>query len=328
MNLVSSITSNNDWSIIPTSEKKAILDWKKDQEFQNDCNRVRYGIVSNSGSTRYNTKREAELALERMLEERRKNKKKSEGLGVDWLRKEIDRLVDANCKQCGQPTVAKSNFVAEYLAECNECNIKRRKHKHEEFWGKQREEDQKYPIIKYCHDIRNKAHYWEIPFERLERFEKEHGAEKYVKSLDDSESSVVEEEKSHFSEYIYEKNKDVFAEHFAEINGEDLRTGKITKEEFNKQLEKEWNEVRHKKRFNIESRKQRDLDWDFAFNNSPFHKYRSDVLNNIGCECHNENMRLTGNVCKTCKLMLKVREYTINLFKDAAEGRKSFIFRS
>ena len=41
---------------------------KEDRELKNDCNRVRYGIFSSNGNTRYNSKREAELALEKMLD--------------------------------------------------------------------------------------------------------------------------------------------------------------------------------------------------------------------------------------------------------------------
>ena len=41
---------------------------KEDRELKNDCNRVRYVIFSSNGNTRYNSKREAELALEKMLD--------------------------------------------------------------------------------------------------------------------------------------------------------------------------------------------------------------------------------------------------------------------
>jgi predicted RNA-binding Zn ribbon-like protein len=42
------------------------------------------------------------------------------------------------------------------------------------------------------------------------------------------------------------------------------------------------------------------------------------------CECEAEKMR-AGIYCKTCKLFIHLREYTIQLFKDAAEGRSSYV---
>lgn len=45
-------------------------------------------------------------------------------------------------------------------------------------------------------------------------------------------------------------------------------------------------------------------------------------IDSIGCQCKAENLK-QGIYCKTCKLMLKVHEYMMDLFKDAAEGRST-----
>lgn len=98
-------------------------DWEKEeQEFKNDCNRIRYGIFSNNGNTRYNSKREAELALEKMLDSWRDKRSKNlvktinpdASIHKDSIRREINLMVDTNCKQCDQPTVAKNEFDAKY----------------------------------------------------------------------------------------------------------------------------------------------------------------------------------------------------------------------
>jgi len=52
----------------------------------------------------------------------------------------------------------------------------------------------------------------------------------------------------------------------------------------------------------------------------------SNKIDAIGCQCEAEDK--TRNKCKICKLMLKVDNYMMNLFRDAAEGRApEFFFR-
>jgi hypothetical protein len=53
----------------------------------------------------------------------------------------------------------------------------------------------------------------------------------------------------------------------------------------------------------------------------------SNKIDAIGCQCEAEDLR-RGINCKICKLMLKVDNYMMNLFRDAAEGRApGFFFR-
>jgi hypothetical protein len=44
-----------------------------------------------------------------------------------------------------------------------------------------------------------------------------------------------------------------------------------------------------------------------------------DIIGKIGCECKVEDMR-QAVYCKTCRLIAKIHQYTLDLFKDAAEG--------
>lgn len=87
-------------------------------------------------------------------------------------------------------------------------------------------------------------------------------------------------------------------------------------------------EVRQKRKKIKEKRKQRRLDEKYEFLNSPQERY-IEMLEGFrwggsACECEAEKMR-AGICCKTCKLFIPLREYTIQLFKDAAEGRSSYV---
>jgi len=41
----------------------------------------------------------------------------------------------------------------------------------------------------------------------------------------------------------------------------------------------------------------------------------------IGCECEGERIRIAGEYCDTCRLIVKVNEYMMNLFRNTAQGR-------
>jgi hypothetical protein len=47
-------------------------------------------------------------------------------------------------------------------------------------------------------------------------------------------------------------------------------------------------------------------------------------IRKLRCECEAEKMR-QGIFCPTCRLLVKVNDYLLDLFKDAAEGRSSVI---
>lgn len=322
---------------IPESNDSTLADWEKeDRELEDDCIRVKYGITSENGSTRYNSKRDAELAFDKMLASWRDKVRKhlvktidpDSNTHVSRLRESINAMIETCCLKCGKVAfVATSKYDLQQFKkyypekiECNECNIKRCKLKHEAFkeWS---EEIRKNPIKKYCNDIRDVVVPCEIPFERLERFEIENGAENEVRSNEEMRKRDIE-----LYTYIHQ-TKHQLIEDLKEDYAEELKTGEMTRKQFNEILEKKWNQIKHKKRELREERKEYDHDFKFAYDNSPMSKYKEEILDKIDCECYSEKnrekMRLTGEVCKTCKLILKVREYTLNLFKDAAQGRSS-----
>lgn len=83
---------------------------------------------------------------------------------------------------------------------------------------------------------------------------------------------------------------------------------------------KEW---REKKRLIKLKRKQRESDLEFQITSSPNWLIK-ETIDKIQCRCTAEGLR-NGIVCDTCKLLVKVNDYMMNLFKDAAEGRSSVI---
>jgi hypothetical protein len=73
---------------------------------------------------------------------------------------------------------------------------------------------------------------------------------------------------------ILDQNKGEFTKDFAERNSENLQTGKMTKQEYNRQFAKEWNALQNKKRLKREERKQYHKDVEMAWMNSPLRKFQ------------------------------------------------------
>jgi hypothetical protein len=82
-------------------------------------------------------------------------------------------------------------------------------------------------------------------------------------------------------------------------------------------------ESRNKKRLIIEKRKQGQSDWNIKRNLTPLQLF-SKRLDKISCRCEADEMR-AGRFCDTCKLIVKINEYTLDLFKRASEGTTSYI---
>jgi hypothetical protein len=294
-------------------ESEAVIsEWEKEHyEFKMDCYRVRFGIVSYEGCTRYDTKQEAKAAFEKMLDSWRDKKSKhlvkyispDIELETDFLRRDIEQMVECNCSKCGKQTVHKNEFSI-LAVECNDCNNKRRKSEHEQRYienmerRKQEEEKAKNPIERYVDEIRGKCQYWEVPFERSERLQIEHAADRYAKEC----CGTVLEARDEWIHQYNTKSESKFVHSFLQAHADEfMRTndGRIPSE-LVEELKEKWNYIKHKKRKDIEERKQYERDSKFAFDNSPMHKYEYEILWKIGCQCRNEEMRQTGNVCKTC----------------------------
>jgi hypothetical protein len=103
----------------------------------------------------------------------------------------------------------------------------------------------------------------------------------------------------------------------------DIAEGRLTKLE----AANKWKRIIHEKKMAREERDRQESNFKFVCNNSPKRRFESEVLDKIQCQCYfnSEEMRRTGNICKACVLILKVREYTLNLFKDAAQGRSTIL---
>jgi hypothetical protein len=82
-------------------------------------------------------------------------------------------------------------------------------------------------------------------------------------------------------------------------------------------------ESRNIKRLIIEQRKQGQADWNLKRNLTPLQLF-SKRLDKISYRCEAEEMR-AGRFCDTCKLIVKINEYTLDLFKRASQGRTSYI---
>ena len=82
-------------------------------------------------------------------------------------------------------------------------------------------------------------------------------------------------------------------------------------------------EMRNKKRLMEEKRQQGRSDWNLEQNITPIRLF-SKRLDKISCRCKAEEMR-AGRFCDTCKLIVKINEYTLDLFKQASQGRTSYI---
>jgi hypothetical protein len=83
---------------------------------------------------------------------------------------------------------------------------------------------------------------------------------------------------------------------------------------------KEWKE---KKRLIKLERKQRERDSYLEITSTP-NWLIAETIQKIKCDCMAEGIR-NGVTCDTCKLLVKVNDYMMNLFKDAAEGRSSVV---
>jgi hypothetical protein len=68
-----------------------------------------------------------------------------------------------------------------------------------------------------------------------------------------------------------------------------------------------------------EEAKQERLDFRLE-ENSPFHIFL-DRVEKISCRCKAEAMR-QGIYCDTCRLIVKINEYMLKIFKDSAQGRR------
>jgi hypothetical protein len=82
-------------------------------------------------------------------------------------------------------------------------------------------------------------------------------------------------------------------------------------------------ESKDKKRLIIEQRKEGQSDWNLKRNLTPFQLF-SKRLDKINCRCEAVQMR-AGRFCDTCKLIVKIDEYTLDLFNAFLSGNNTVL---
>jgi hypothetical protein len=89
----------------------------------------------------------------------------------------------------------------------------------------------------------------------------------------------------------------------------------------------EWRKEKSRKRkLAREEEKRRKKDWDLELHNTPKAMFKNEIMiaAREPCDCEAEKMRM-GIYCNVCKVWAKAYKYVVNLFKDAAEGRSTYI---
>jgi hypothetical protein len=147
------------------------------------------------------------------------------------------------------------------------------------------------PIERYCYDIRGIAPDYDLSFEEHLKCEQEW-------------ENIRRARMQQFDKEIEEE-----ASGFYRVKPEGMTN-------------RQWiEEKRKRERSKREDRKERESDEKLERQN-PFHLFKRRV-DKIGCECKAEAMR-RGIFCNTCKLIIRVDEYMLELFKKASQGRTTF----
>jgi hypothetical protein len=144
------------------------------------------------------------------------------------------------------------------------------------------------PIERYCYDIRGIVPEYDLSFE-------EH--------LKDEQEAAN----------IRQRNQQKFDN---EIEEETTGFYRVKPEGMTK---KQWIEEKRKRtQLRREERNQEEADRTLELQ-SPIHLF-GHTVDKIGCECKAEEMR-RGIFCDTCKLIGRVKEYMLNLFKNTSQKR-------
>jgi len=280
-------------------------------DFEYELEVIRHKAFFADGN-KYKSKQGAIDALNKMLADRRSKGKIASGVELESLYKEIAEALDIKCKNkgCGKPILARSRLWMRE-AECNECHnkheIERSRHEEQANRIRSKEEYEKHPIIKYVNHIRQKS----APHEEAAT------DWKYSSMPDDND--IIRRVK-----WDIERGKKDFERHASYVTRKDfeeatkiyVQTGRLTKAE----VERKYHELRNRKKLRSLELVTEKRDSDHKYHNTPYHKFQDDVRR-IGCQCDTEKFRLTGEICKTCKLVLKAHEYMLTLFRDASWGK-------
>lgn len=129
-------------------------------------------------------------------------------------------------------------------------------------------------------------------------------------------------------EISYEEQKKIEQENWeyrSKLGHEMLeREAEVTRDKPEGMTKKEWDkERRKKKRLLREEEKEGKANFELRYRGTPNHLIEKRIKK-IPCDCTAEKMR-QGIFCETCRLLVRVNEYMLDLFKDASEGRSTVV---
>jgi hypothetical protein len=214
---------------------------------------------------------------------------KKESLSAKFISHELTKL-ESNCLLCNKRFIESERYHA-FL--CPECDDKARRQEYKETQEEKKKEQ--LPIERYCGAILDLRPTYDFSYEEALKLWKEG-----QKENEDRTNATIQQRIERVRDRVKPEG--------------------ITNKEW--QREKQGNKLRAKEQ-GVRTDVQRDRDDKFKEENSPNWVMR-DTLDKITCMCEVDELR-AGECCKTCKVLRKVHEYMLNMFKDAAEGRSTII---
>jgi hypothetical protein len=198
---------------------------------------------------------------------------------------------------CGTMLTVYSKYEEQYEAKCENCKLNEEKAKWEETQQHYKHKSELNPLIRYCHEINNQGEWWDISFEQ----KKTHENQRW-----EGRSALLDER--------MEELKYIARDYKKQLPYNPSRG--MSEEEWWKQVERKRREIK-------ERDKQQELDSQLRTKSPTWQILEKlEVVRFDGCKCKAELMR-QGQFCPACRLMVKVHEYALRLFKDAAQGRAS-----
>jgi hypothetical protein len=233
---------------------------------------------------------------------------KKEGLSRDYIQDLLDihHRVQRACQDCKQKQVSirlqcnePKAGIKEIMHEiplCSECKEKRDHDEWKEENERLRNKETKNPIIGYCDKIRN-----EIPEADLtwQQYQDRDAAMKEAVGLVSRKISDAFDNPPEDPEQVYK------------------RTGKYPDGSKNTT---QW--LKHLKNMRrLEKQQKLEAKADVVLRSKTPIRMLENTIMEIGCRCQVEDMR-QGVFCDTCRLLVHVHKYMLDLFKEAAKTRR------
>jgi hypothetical protein len=216
-------------------------------------------------------------------------------INMDWIETHYRNLIELGKKE-GLSVHEVNHKLDEIVANCRDCNeqIMINQHSHR--------------LCRACKDKKERQEYQEY---QEETKRDEDPIERYSNKI----LGIIPEYES-----SYEEQKKIEVENW-EIRskaGHELleRESEVTRDKPEGMTKKQWDkERRRKKRLLREEDKEARANSELSYHGTPNHLIEKRIRK-IPCECEAEKMR-HGIICKTCRLLVKVNDYMLSLFKDA-----------